>query len=224
MEMQVAEDAYVTMTDLTIASISEQDSDAASLVAALRSSDAQRLVKGRRLQNIVADVFSLSDSPGDAEITAIAYLTQNSKATVIASFNRIRTNFQGVLKAAKQKMLQQKQQQSTLQGTSSTLNIAAAPKQGGPPPRPGMSSAVAEIVNSEALQNHPEAWQKQQDRLGNCLDMDGSIGQAPHMSGMFIKAIQVRILTEHVLEQKGLIELHIFFLTKVFPDGRQAQG
>lgn len=196
MEIQVAEDTDVTMTDLIIASISEPDSDAASLIAALRSSDAQRLVKGRRLQNIVADVFSLSDSPGDAEITAIAYLTQNSKATVIASFNRIRTNFQGVLKAAKQKMLQQKQQQLTLHGTPSTTNIAAAPKQGGPPLKPGMS-AIGEIVNSEAQQNHPEAWQKQQDRLGNCLDMDGSIGQAPHMSGMFIKAIQVRILAEY---------------------------
>lgn len=174
------------------------DSDASALaleVAALRASDAQRLVNGRRLPNIVADVFSLSDSPGDAEITSIAFLTKNSTSTVASGFIRLRNSLQGALKSAKQKLLQQKQQQTVGQITASNPSLP------GPPPtkhgvqKPAMPSAAAEDLTN-ITQSHVEAWQKQQDRLGNCLDSDGSIGQAPHMSGMFIKAIQVCWFTQ----------------------------
>lgn len=195
LDQQASENDDVLMTDLINANSLDLDSDAAELadaVAALRASDAQQLVKGRRLQNIVADLFSLSDSPGDAEITAIAFLTSQSKASIVAAFNRPRTILQGVLKAAKHKVVQQKQQQTTPPNTASMPSIAAAPKPGGPTQRPSLQSAVIDTTPSSTLQNHPEAWQKQQDRLGICLDLDGSIGQAPHLSGMFIKAIQVR--------------------------------
>ncbi|MEW5316858.1 MAG: hypothetical protein WDW38_008202 [Sanguina aurantia] len=168
------------------------DSDASALaleVAALRASDAQRLVNGRRLPDIVADVFSLSDSPGDAEITSIAFLTKNSTSTVASGFIRLRNSLHGALKSAQQKLLQQKQQRTVDQITASNPSLPGPPQTKHGVQKPATPSAAAED-STNITQSHVEAWQRQQDRLGNCLDSDGSIGQAPHMSGMFIKAIQ----------------------------------